>query len=791
MTLTSPFQLKHLTLRNRIVMPGMDTNFGDEQGNIGEDTYRYYERRARGGAGLIIVEGAYFDKRGAGTQNMLALDSRKRIPQFTRLTEMIKRHGARTLLQVYHAGAQATSFMAGMKPVGPSAVPFQMSGETPRRLGKLEIRAIVWGYARACNRAMHAGFDGVEIHAGHGYLMNQFFSPRTNKRRDEYGGGFDDRIRLHMEVLNAVRSNCRSDFIIAFRLNGRDYIDGGIEIEETCRLAQILEQGGLDLLNVTGGVFDSPGFPVVPYMNYPRGVFADAAGRIRQSLSGRTPVCVVGRINTPESAEKILNEGKADLIALGRALIADPDFPGKVAEGRADQIRPCIGCNACLDRIMTEQPVACTVNAGLLDENASATPPQQQRRVLVAGAGPAGLEAARTAAQRGHHVTLIEAGERIGGALHAASSAPMKQEIRQLVPYYERLLQELPIDLRLSTRLTAALVKDLHPDTLILATGSGFEVSGIQGVESCAHSTYAELLSGTIPAGKRICVLGGGMIGLDVADLLAGMRKQVTIVEAGKRLAADLYALVGREMEAVVARSEHIRIYLQTTVSRIHDQVLYGERDGTSLEIPFDHLVLASGRIAAPNPLDGAERQVEQVIRIGDCGQPGLIFNAIHGGYQTALAIGCPRVETQSEAEATRDDRNLKSRIAGKIRSGTFALEDIPEYLELLVAACNANPKIQKKSRRAVLGFQFRIEGASDYWIRINHGTFSAGKGELDRTDVTIRMDRRIAPGIFSGRVNAASAYMAKELAFIGPMKHGIAFRGWVNLVKQQLGLQG
>ena len=789
MTLLSPFQLAHLTLRNRIVMPGMDTNFGDEEGNIAEETYRYYELRAKGGAGLIIVEGAYFDKRGAGTQNMLALDSRRRIPQFSRLTETIKKHGARTLLQIYHAGSQATSFMVGLKPVGPSDVPFQMSGETPQPLSKREIRVIVWGYAKACNWAKRAGFDGVEIHAGHGYLLNQFFSPLTNKRTDEYGGSFDNRILLHLEVLNAVRSNCGSDFIIGFRLNGRDHIEGGIELEETCRLAQIFEQAGLDLINITGGIFDSPGFPVVPYMNYPRGVFADTAAAVKQALSGETPVCVVGRINTPETAEQILQAGKADLVAVGRALIADPDFPRKVSEGRTEDIRPCIACNACLNRIITEQAVACAVNPNLLG-NESEHPAAEKKRVLIAGAGVAGMEAARVAAGRGHEVTLIESSDRIGGAIDLASAAPMKSEIGLLIPYYERLLRELPIELRLDTTLTPGLIEEIQPDVLVLATGSLPEVPTIEGLETCAHSFYTDVLSGSIPSANRICVLGGGMVGIDVADLLSSRSKQVTIVEPGKSLAADLYALVAREMEKVAAENNRVQVYLETGVKRIDGATLICERGGKTVEIPFDHLVLARGRLATPEPWEGMAKRISEVIRIGDCAQPGLIFDAIHDAYAASLAIGAPQTATTVEGEAMSGDAtDLRSRVAGKIKGGTFGLDDVPAYLELLVAACNANPRIRKKSRKANLGFQFQVEGGPDFWIRINGGHFSTGQGSLDKIDVTIRMDRRIAPGIFSGQVNAASAYMAKELSFVGPMKHGIAFRTWVNLVKQELGL--
>jgi putative sterol carrier protein len=351
-------------------------------------------------------------------------------------------------------------------------------------------------------------------------------------------------------------------------------------------------------------------------------------------------------------------------------------------------------------------------------------------------------------------------------------------------------MRELALDLRLGTPLTPQLVEEIHPDILVLATGALPEVPVIEGLETCSHSSYTDVLSGIVPAGEQICVLGGGMIGIDVADLLASHSKKVTIVEPGKRLAADLYALVAREMERVIAENDLIHVYLEAEVRRIVDNSLICDRGGITMEIPFDHLVLAPNRVPSPDPWEGIDRRVSEVIRIGDCAQPGLIFDAVHAAYTAALAIGVPQPAIPArDGTVSEDASGLKALVAGKIKGGTFGLEDIPDYLELLVTACNAHPKIQKKSSKANLVFQFQVDGGSDFWIRIDRGQFSTGQGSQDNADVTIRMDRRIAPGIFSGQVNAASAYMAKELAFIGPMKHGIAFRTWVNLVKQELAL--
>ncbi|MHA1451926.1 MAG: oxidoreductase [Promethearchaeota archaeon] len=416
MKLFEPFKLNQTTLKNRIVMSGMDTNFGDEEGNLPDKLIDYYELRAKGGVGLIIVEGAYFDKRGAGTSTMLSIDSNKRIKKFKLLVNAIKKHGAYALIQIYHAGAQSTSFMIGLQGVAPSAVPFEMSGETPRPLTKNKITQMVKEYGKACLRAKKAGFDGVEIHAGHGYLLNQFFSLRTNKRDDEYGPqSFENRTRLAVEVTRIVRKKCGEDFIIGFRLNGEDYIPEGLQVEDVIEIAKILEKEGVDLINITGGVFDSPRFPVVAYMNYPRGCFADNADKIKQAVKNTT-VAVVGRINTPEIAEEILQEDKADLVTIGRAIIADPEFPNKIKNGKPETIRTCIGCNTCLNQIMTEQQVLCAINPNLIGSDEDLPPAENKMKILVVGCGPAGLEFARVASHRGHKVVVVEKNSEIGGS---------------------------------------------------------------------------------------------------------------------------------------------------------------------------------------------------------------------------------------------------------------------------------------------------------------------------------------------------------------------------------------
>ncbi len=788
MKLFEPFTINNITLRNRIILPGMDTNFGDEEGNIYDKLIQYYELRAKGGVGLIIVEGAYFDHRGAGTANMLSINSNKRIGRFKELVDVIEKHGAHALLQIYHAGAQASSYMIGLQAVAPSAVPFEMAGEMPIPLSIKQIKKIVKGYGEACLRAKKAGFIGVEIHAGHGYLLNQFLSLRTNKRHDMYGGeSFENRTRALVEILHEVRKKCGDEFIIGFRLNGSDYIEEGLEVKDMVKITQILEEEGVDLFNITGGVFDSPRFPVVPYMNYPKGCFVDNASTIKQSLQ-RVPVAVVGRINTPEYAESVLEEGKVDLISIGRALIADPDFPNKIEENKKKSIRKCIGCNACLNQIMTEQQVECSINANLIGTDEDLEQTNDPKKILIIGGGPAGLEIARVTKIRGHEVLIVEKEKEIGGSLNLAKAAPFKEEVQNLVDYYNFILKNLNIEVKLNTSFSKEIINEFRPDFIVLATGINERIPDIKGIDESRYLSYSEVLRGKIPDGNKVVILGGNMIGVEVAEYLVSKEKYTTILTAKKRLGTDMYSLVAREVIPNIEEESKIKIITEATVIEItNKEIVYKTKEGVE-RLDYDNLVTTSVQ-----PSNEVEIDIEDfegfVFKIGDCKEikPRKVLDAVKDGYGLGLIIETPEAEkllTDSEGFESDDIRII---IKNKIKQGAFVNEDIPEYLDMLVKICNQNATIQKKNKKAQLGFLVIIGEEKNYFIRIDKGVFSAGEGNLDNPDIIIEMDPSIASGIFAGTINAASAYMAKELKFKGSMRLGLKFRSMTDIVKEEL----
>ncbi|MHA2307861.1 MAG: oxidoreductase [Candidatus Heimdallarchaeaceae archaeon] len=788
MKLLEPFILNNIKIKNRIIMPAMDTNFSVEEGNVPDKLIEYYELRAKGGAGLIIVEAAYFDKIGAGTTTMLSIDSNKRIKKFNELVKVIKKHGAHCLIQIYHAGAQASSFMIGLQAVAPSAVPFEMSGETPKPLTIKQISNIVKEYGNACLRAKKAGFDGVEIHAGHGYLLNQFFSLRTNKREDIYGSqSLENRTRAAVEVIREVRKKCGKEFIIGVRLNGSDYIPEGLEVDDVIQIAQLLEKEGVDLINITGGVFDSPRFPVVPYMNYPRGCFSDNAQLIKEAVE-HTPVAVVGRINTPEIAEEILQKEKADLVSLGRALISDPYFPLKITENKKDYIRICIGCNTCLNQIMTEQQVLCAINPNILKDDKEIEKAEKSLNILVVGSGPAGLEFSRIAKVRGHNVKIIERNSLIGGSLNYAKTAPMKKEVQNLIDYYKKIIGKLNIEVSLNTNFTADIIANYKPDTIVLATGVSPKVPKIEGLGKIKYSNYVNVLSGLIPKGQKVVVLGGEMIGIETAEFLSCANKEVTIISDKKRLGTDLYSLVAKEVLPTIEEDDKIEILLETQIKEIKENEIIAQQNDKPVKINFDELVLT---LAGPSTEteDYSNAEVDRIFKIGDCKEvhPRKILDSVKEGYELGLIIETPEADILFGELPELQEGDLKSLMRMKIRRRSFTNDDIPDYLDMMAKLCNENEKIRKKNKKTNLIFQISVGDEKNYFIKIENGNFSTGESKVDNPNVTVWMDPSIAGGIFAGTVNSASAYMSKELKFEGSMMHGIKFRSLTEAVIKEL----
>ena len=486
--LLEPTRIGSMELKNRIVMAPMGMQLADASGAVSQREIDFYEERAKGGAGLIEIGAVCIDdKIGRTAYPQLSIDGYKYTAGFSDLVEQVHKYGAKICPQLHHIGYNIPFLEAtnNQPPVAPSdiACPY-VPGVRARELTVEEIENIIQKYVGAAALAHHAGFDGVEIQAAHGFsLVSHFLSSVTNKRTDGYGGDLRARARFAIEIVEGIKAKLGNAFPIIFRLSGDEYTEGGITLENTKSIAKMLEEVGVDALHISAGNSLSPdGFwATTPPMDAPHGCHVHLAESIKQVV--KTPVITVGRINDPQFAETILRKGKADLIAMGRALIVDPELPNKVAEGRLKEIRKCIGCLQDCDADFGLR-VKCAINADVGKEKEyKVVPAQRRKKVLVVGGGPAGMEAARVASLRGHKVTLYERNRKLGGQLLLCEDLPHKKDLRNLIDFMTYQLKKLKVRVELGKEVTPAIVERMNPDAVILATGAAPLYPAIHGID--------------------------------------------------------------------------------------------------------------------------------------------------------------------------------------------------------------------------------------------------------------------------------------------------------------------
>lgn len=643
--LLAPVRVGPLALRNRIVLSPMQVDFNGPDGGVTDRTVAYYAERAAGGAGLVVVEATDVDfPVGRITPHQLRADDDRFIPGLRRLAQAVQREGARALLQLQHAGRRTSSALTGHRPVAPSAVANHL-GETPRELAPEEIAGLVDRFAAAAVRAELAGFDGIEIHAGHGYLVSQFLSPFYNRRQDAWGGSVEARCRFLLEIVAAIRRRAGRDFPILCRVSAVEYeivgeirqLEGGTTLEQTIEVARRLEAAGVTALDVSATLV---GLARMHPMSWPEGQLVDNAAAIRREVS--IPVSVTSRIS-PELAEAALRDGRIDLVRFGRQLLADPHLPRKLAAGKAADVRPCIYCSDCLDPALRRPEAVCAVNAGLGREGRegigrAATP----RVVLVAGGGPAGLEAARVAALRGHAVHLFERSGALGGQMRLASKpAAAQQTYSAFLRYLIHQVETLGVDVRLGEELTAETVRRRSPDAVIVATGALAAPPPIAGLEDRRVLWATDVLAGVRAGevGERVVVVGGELVGCETALRLAGEGRRVSLVARRPELAMKVNAAVRAYLlwavkaqgVAVTAGAEAVEVVPEGLVVRDG----WGER---SL-LRAGAIVLATG--AAPDGRLAAELagRGPRVLRAGDCHRPRGLRESIEEAWEAAISI--------------------------------------------------------------------------------------------------------------------------------------------------------
>ena len=572
--LFTPIKIGTLEVKNRIIMPAMILNYHMDGYELHDEWYEFYARGARGGSGIIGVGATYTEMAGKQDEHQLGADCDEWLPALTRIADTIRENGAKSFVQLNHAGRYSWESVTGVHPVAPSPIYTRYTKLVPRELSIDEIAQVIDNFATAALRVKRAGFDAVELLGATGYLISQFMSPLTNERTDKYGGDFDQRLTFVRELIKAIKQKTGSDFPLMFRLSSTDNMPGGLDAEEERRVGVKIVEWGVDMLNVTAGWHDSPVHQIGP--SVPHGHFVPLATKIKEEVD--VPVACAFRITGPELARELVDTGQLDMVTMARALLADPEWPNKAAANQDQSIRRCVACCHCFDMAFKREVMECAVNPELgrplLSKSAN------KKNILVVGGGAAGCEAARILALRGHQVTLIEKSDRLGGKLDLAAAAPHKDEFLNLIHYFDYEMENLGVEVRKST-----VLKDVDTtgfDGIVCSAGSQERRFPIRGEESIATYMASEVLDRKVKPEGPVVILGAGLVGGETADLLIEESDiEVSIVDMLPKPFRDMGATLKWVMTGRLKKAG-VRFFMESTVSEIQDGRVIVKHDTTA-----------------------------------------------------------------------------------------------------------------------------------------------------------------------------------------------------------------
>jgi len=645
--LFKPYKFRTFEVSNRVVMPPMAIYIPSSNGYVKQRLIDYYEARAKGKPGLIIVNATYVSPiSGASHPNQTALFDDSHIEGLRKLVDVIHSYGVKTIIQLYHSGRQRFGMIAGGETLSPSGIPDPVRKDPTRAITIPEIQKLTKEFAAAALRAKKAGFEGIELHCGHGYLLSGFLSPYQNQRSDEYGGDVWNRTRIVGEIIASCREAIGDDMLIGVRMNGSDYVNGGNTLEDSKEIAKILVDAGAELIHVTAGMAPSAHYTFLPAEMAP-GCNVYLAEGIKEAVGPDVPVIAVGAIEDPVQAEKILRENDIDFVAIGRPMFADPEIVKKAKEGRLKEIRPCLRCSKSAG--VWPEDMRCTVNPAVgmekvFEKNLSNIGPS--KKVLVIGSGPAGLEAARIAAIKGHDVTIMDRKDKIGGKMLLAKLRPGKDRlIDRWIAYYENEIERLNIKVELGKEVTVEMVEAFQPDITLVATGGKPLVPGaIKGADNKKVVVADDVLLDKVPVGQNVAIIGGSSLGVETADfILQDDSRKVTVFEMQRDVLMD----ISGDAELALLEDflkKDIKFLTSTDVLKVVEN-----KDKFDLQIRrysqpdvitgFDTVVLACGVIPENQLGLALQKKMDNVLLIGDSETPGDFRKAVHDAAKACMKL--------------------------------------------------------------------------------------------------------------------------------------------------------
>ena len=633
-----PITIGPMTVKNRFVVPPMGNNFANTDGSMSDQSVAYYRERAKGGFGLITIEATVVHKGAKGGPRKPCLYDDSTIESFRKVVDACHTEGAKVSVQLQNAGPEGNAKNAGAPITAATSIPSVYGRDIPKELTTEEVYELIKGYGEAARRAMEAGVDAVEIHMAHGYLVSTFLSPRTNKRVDEFGGCFENRMHFSRLIIEEIKKTTQGKIAVLARINSADEVPGGLDIHDSAAIASYLEDCGLNALHVSRAVHIKDEYMWAPTVIH-GGFSAAQVEEIKRAVS--IPVITVGRYTEPQFAELMVREGRCDLVAFGRQSLADPAMPRKAQEERLEDMIPCIAClQGCVANMYAGKPLCCLTNPYLGHESEPIAPAEHAEKIMVIGGGVAGLCAAFIAKEKGHDVTLYEAGSVLGGNMRLAAYPPGKGDITNMIRSYIHRCEKDGVKIVMNCEVTAELIEQEKPDSVILATGSKTLILPIEGIDNPAIIHGSDLLEGKRAAGKKVLVVGGGMVGCETAAFLGEQEHDVTVIEFRDTVGADVI----HEHRVYLMKDFEDYSIKEITGAKVckfyEDGVEYETADGTHHETRgYDSVILSMG-YRNYNPLEETVRElVPDTYVIGDAIKARRALDATKEAYEVASQL--------------------------------------------------------------------------------------------------------------------------------------------------------